>query len=300
MPAVALLERQPVLKRRSAVAAAVPRDAAAVQAPPAVEFEHVSFAFDDRMVLRDVSFSVPAGRMKILLGASGSGKSVLLRLAIGLLRPDSGRIRVNGVSIERMSERELMQVRAGVGMMFQDGALFDSLTVEDNIGYRLYEEMRLPLGDVRTRVGEVAGFVGLGEFLDRLPAELSGGQRRRVALARAIAHGPDLVLLDDPTSGLDPIIARTVDDEIIKLRDLEQVSLVMVTHQIRDAYYIATHRAVRDHGQLAIVPTVASVDAATFMVLQDGTMCFDGTAEDLLNAREPYLRQFLFMTLPPW
>ena len=218
---------------------------------PAVVFDNVSFAFDEHVVLRDISFSVPKGSMKILLGASGAGKSVVLKLILGLLRPDAGTILVNGQRIDRMTERDLMRVRGDIGMLFQESALFDSLTVAENVGYRLYEETDMPDDQVRSRVEEVLGFIGLGEYIDRMPSELSGGQRRRVAIARAMAAKPNLLLFDDPTTGLDPIIATTVDDEIVKLRDLEHVTSIVVTHQIRDAFYVATHEAVEPDGRVA-------------------------------------------------
>src|SRR4051794_38403280 len=229
-------------------------------ASPAVVFEHVSFAFDDNVVLRDISFTIPSGAMRILLGASGAGKSTVLKLILGLLRPDSGTILVNGRRLNDMTERQLLEMRADIGMLFQEGALFDSLTVAENVGYRLYEETELPLDEVRGRVEEVLGFVGLGEYIDRLPSELSGGQRRRVAIARAIASKPGLLLFDDPTTGLDPIIASTVDNEIVKLRDLERVTSIVVTHQIRDAFYVATHQAAGTGSQVQIVEVEASVE----------------------------------------
>jgi len=179
--------------------------------------------------------------------------------------------------------------------------LFDSLTFNWNVGYRLYEETDMPADQVRSRVEEVLAFIGLGEYIDRMPAALSGGQRRRVAIARAIASKPKLVLFDDPTTGLDPIIATTVDDEIVKLRDLEQVTSIVVTHQIRDAHYVATHEAVRSNGSLQIVGATEDKAAqATFMVLHDGEIRFEGSVSELLASRESYLQQFLFMTLPPW
>jgi phospholipid/cholesterol/gamma-HCH transport system ATP-binding protein len=268
---------------------------------PAVVFDHVSFAFDDNVVLRDISFTVAKGSMRILLGASGSGKSVVLKLVLGLLRPDSGRILVNGQRVDDMSERDLLRVRADIGMLFQEGALFDSLTVAENVGYRLYEETRIPLEQVRARVEEVLGFIGLGEFIDRLPSQLSGGQRRRVAIARAMAARPSLLLFDDPTTGLDPIIAATVDDEVVKLRDLERVTSILVTHQIRDAFYVATHEAVRSDGHIQIESLAETTPAhAAFMVLHEGRIAFEGSASELLASRDRYLQEFLFMTLPPW
>jgi phospholipid/cholesterol/gamma-HCH transport system ATP-binding protein len=267
---------------------------------PAVVFDHVSFAFDDNVVLRDISFSVPRGAMRILLGASGAGKSTVLKLILGLLRPDSGTIIVNGNRVTEMTERDLLALRADIGMLFQESALFDSLTVAENVGYRLYEETQLPLEQVRHRIEEVLGFIGLGEYIDRVPSELSGGQRRRVAIARAMASKPGLLLFDDPTTGLDPIIASTVDDEIVKLRDLEHVTSIVVTHQIRDAFYVATHQAIGSGGQVEIVSAEASLDRAEFMVLHEGRITFQGSADELLAAQDAYLREFLFMTLPPW
>jgi len=272
--------------------------------PASVVFEHVSFAFDDEEVLHDVSFSVPRGSMRFLLGASGSGKSVLLKLILGLLRPHAGAIVVHGRRIDTMAERDLLAMRADVGMVFQENALFDSLTVNENVGYRLYEESDMPLDDARRRVAEVLGFIGLGEYIDRMPSELSGGQRRRVALARALATRPSLLLFDDPTTGLDPLTATTVDDEIVKLRDLEHVTSIVATHQIRDAFYVGTHVAERTpDGGMRIVPSSdPAATRAEFMVLHEGRILFEGHAAELLDAREsdPYLKEFLFKTLPPW
>lgn len=268
---------------------------------PAVAFEHVSFAFDDHVVLRDVSFSVPRGSMRILLGASGAGKSVVLKLILGLFRPDAGAIFINGERVDQMSERDLMTVRGDIGMSFQETALFDSLTVAENVGYRLYEETDLPLDEVRSRVAEVLGFVGLGEYIDQMPSELSGGQRRRVAIARAMAAKPGLLLFDDPTTGLDPITANSVNDEVVKLRDLEHVTSIVVTHQIRDAFYVANHQAVVTNGHLDIVEAGRTErEHARFLVLHEGRIYFEGTAEELRTREDAYLREFLFMTLPPW
>jgi phospholipid/cholesterol/gamma-HCH transport system ATP-binding protein len=270
-------------------------------APPSIVVDHVSYAFDDHVVLRDVSFSVPKGSMRFLLGASGSGKSVLLKLILGLLRPDSGRIAVNGQQIDHLPEPELLRIRADIGMVFQENALFDSLTVSENVGFRLYEESDMSLDQVRARVEEVLGFIGLGEFIDRMPSELSGGQRRRVAVARAMASRPGVLLFDDPTTGLDPIIATTVDDEVVKLRDLEQVTCIVATHQIRDAFYIATHEATRTGSDVHIgMAGDAKATHAEFMVLHEGRFIFQGRAADLLASEDAYLKEFLFNTLPPW
>jgi len=262
---------------------------------PIVIFDDVSLAFDDAVVLRNISFTLLAGHTKIILGASGSGKSTTLKLILGLLTPDSGVIYVNGRRIDQMSEAELMAVRADLGMVFQEGALFDSLTVAENVGYKLYEETQMPADEVRNRVEEVLGFIGLGEYIDRMPSELSGGQRRRVAIARAMAAKPRLLLYDEPTTGIDPITAITVDDEIIKLRDLENVSSILVTHQLRDAFYVATHEAVRrDDGLILMRPADEyKCEEAEFIMLKEGRIAFEGHAAELRAASDSYLRSFL-------
>jgi len=268
---------------------------------PTVIFDKVSFAFDDHVILREVSFSVSKGSMSILLGASGAGKSILLRLIMGLLRPDKGSILVNGERVDQMTEDNLLSMRGSIGMLFQESALFDSLTVTENIGYRLFEETDLPTDQVNRRVEEVMGFVGLREHGDRMPSALSGGQRRRVAIARAMAARPKLLLFDDPTTGLDPVIATTVDDEIVKLRDLEEVTSILVTHQIRDAFYVARHEAVTADGCVQIQPASdAKAELTKFMVLHEGRIIFEGNGAELLASQDSYLKDFLFMTLPPW
>ena len=269
-------------------------NAASPLAVPIVAFEHVSLAFDDNVVLREMSFAVHRGEMKILLGASGSGKSVVLKLILGLLKPDSGTILLDGEGIDHATEAELMKLRAGIGMLFQESALFDSLSVADNVGYRLAEETDTPPEEVRRRVEEVLGVIGLGDYIDQMPFELSGGQRRRVAIGRAIAHKPRLLLIDEPTSGLDPITARTIDDLVIRLRDLENVTCVAVTHQLRDAFYVATHQAVRRDGAIAIIPLDDDNAAkAEFIMIKDGRVYFDGTARQLMASEDPYLKRFL-------
>ena len=266
----------------------------------AVVLDNVSLAFDDNVVLRDISFAVRAGHMAILLGASGAGKSVVLKLILGLLKPDSGAIRIDGQRIDTMTEAQMMRVRDGIGMLFQESALFDSLTVAENVGYKLSEETDMPAEEVRRRVEEVLGLIGLQEYIDRMPSELSGGQRRRVAIARAIAARPRLLLVDDPTSGLDPITVKTIDAEIIKLRDLQHVTSIVVTHQLQDAFYIATHEAVCPNGRLAIVPAnQRKSEEAEFIVLKDGRIYFEGHAEKLRASHDPYLKMFLSGWIPP-
>jgi phospholipid/cholesterol/gamma-HCH transport system ATP-binding protein len=263
---------------------------------PIVVFDKVSLAFDEKVVLREVSFTLLTGHTKIFLGASGSGKSTILKLLVGLLKPDAGQIFVHGERTDTMSEVELMQVRDHLGMVFQEGALFDSLTVGENVGYKLYEETRMPLEEVDARVNEVLGFVGLGDFAARMPSELSGGQRRRVAIARAMAFKPRVLLYDEATTGLDPITADTVDDEIIKLRDLENVSSIVVTHQLRDAFRVATHEAIRRGDAVEIVPAdEAKAEEAEFIMLRDGQIYFEGHAAEIREAAktDPYLKAFL-------
>jgi phospholipid/cholesterol/gamma-HCH transport system ATP-binding protein len=262
---------------------------------PVIVFDHVQLAFDDKVVLEDLSFTLIKGHTKIILGASGSGKSTALKIIVGLLRADSGVVWVNGQRVDQLTEQQMMPVRADLGMIFQEGALFDSLTVRENVGYKLYEETNMPIEDVDRRVEEVLGFIGLGEFMHRMPSELSGGQRRRVAIARAMAFKPRILLYDEATTGLDPITATTVDDEIIKLRDLEGVSSIVVTHQLRDAFYVATHMAVRGRdGRVEIVPaTRAKEREAEFIMLRDGLICFEGDADALRRSTDPYIQTFL-------
>jgi phospholipid/cholesterol/gamma-HCH transport system ATP-binding protein len=263
---------------------------------PIVVFDQVDLAFDEKVILRQVSFTLQTGHTKIFLGASGAGKSTILRLALGLLRPDAGRIFVNGEQIDRMKEDDLMRVRADLGMVFQEGALFDSLTVRENVGYKLSEELHWPPDEVAARVKEVVGFVGLGEFVDRMPSDLSGGQRRRVAIARAMAAKPRILLYDEPTTGLDPITSLTVDEEIIKLRDLEGVSSVLVTHQLRDAFFVAEHAAEWAGSELQFEKADREKsDQAEFIMLKDGRIAFEGNASELREVakRDEYIRSFL-------
>jgi phospholipid/cholesterol/gamma-HCH transport system ATP-binding protein len=262
---------------------------------PVVVFDRVQLAFDDKVVLKDVSFTLIKGHTKIILGASGAGKSITLKIMLGLLRADGGVVWVNGERVDQLGETELMKVRADLGMIFQEGALFDSLTVRENVGYKLYEESDTPIEDVDRRVEEVLGFIGLSEHIDKMPSQLSGGQRRRVAIARAMAFKPRILLYDEATTGLDPITATTVDDEIIKLRDLEGVSSIVVTHQLRDAFYVATHMAAREsNGEVRVVPATPEKSRETeFIMLKDGVICFEGNVEELKGSSDPYLRTFL-------
>ncbi|HEY2432375.1 MAG TPA: ATP-binding cassette domain-containing protein [Vicinamibacterales bacterium] len=265
-------------------------------AEPIVVFDKVWLAFDEKVILRDVSFTLQTGYTKIVLGASGAGKSTILRLTLGLLKPDAGRILVNGEEIEHFSEEQLMAVRADLGMVFQEGALFDSLTVRENVAYKLTEELNWPAARSDERVDEVLGFIGLSEFADRMPSELSGGQRRRVAIARALAARPKILLYDEPTTGLDPITSLTVDEEIVKLRDVEGVSSMLVTHQLRDAFFVAEHTAVREEAGLRYErASGGKAHQAHFIMLKDGRVHFEGHADELRAAAraDEYIRAFL-------
>jgi len=262
---------------------------------PVVLFDKVWLQFDEKVILKDVTFSVRSGHTKVFLGASGAGKSTILKLMLGLLKPDAGTVWVLGHRVDTMTEPQLMGVRHHMGMVFQEGALFDSFSVGENVGYKLYEETRMAEEEVRERVEELLGFIGLEKYIDRMPSELSGGQRRRVAIARAMAARPKLLLYDEPTTGLDPMTALTVDDEIIKLRDLEQVTSVLVTHQLRDAFYVSTQEARRAaDGKVVMGPAgQEKIEQSDFVMIKEGQVAFEGTAEELRHSKDPYLQTFL-------
>ena len=260
----------------------------------ALEVRGVSLAFRGNTVLEDINLTLQAHDFIGLIGPNGAGKTVLLKIILGLLKPDSGEIYINGDRVDDLSEEALMPVRDKLGMVFQEGALFDSLTVRENVGYKLFEGTSIPIPEVDARVNEVLGFVGLSEFGARMPSELSGGQRRRVAIARALTAKPKILLYDEPTTGLDPITALTIDDEIIKLRDLEEVTTLMVTHQLRDAFYLASHMAVREGDELKFVPATPEKIAETdFLMLKDSRVHFEGTLPELRASTDPYLKAFL-------
>ena len=262
---------------------------------PVIVFDRVFLAFGDNVILKDISFELRAGYTKIFLGASGAGKSTILKLILGLLKPQAGQIWVNGVRVDTLAETEMMEVREDLGMVFQEGALFDSLSVRENVGYKLYEESDMVLDDVHRRVEEVLGWVELEEHIDKMPSQLSGGQRRRVAIARAMTFQPGILLYDEPTTGLDPITSITIDDEIVKMRDIEGVSSVLVTHQLRDAFWVAEKMAVRGHdGKVRIAPATPEKLAQTeFVMLREGLIAFEGTAPELRASKDPYLQLFL-------
>ena len=285
-----------LFRRRSAAVADRSPELEAALGPgsPIVVFDKVTLAFDDKVILDEVSFTLITGHTKIFLGASGAGKSTILKLILGLLKPDSGVIWVNGEQVHDFTEDQMMSVRADLGMVFQEGALFDSLTVRENVGYKLWEELKQPLDQVNRRVEEVLGFIGLTDFIDRMPSELSGGQRRRVAIARAMAAKPRILLYDEPTTGLDPITAVTVDEEIIKLRDFENISSIVVTHQLRDAFYVSDHTAIRTPQGIEFMKADEEKRSqAEFLMLNNGKVHFEGTSDELKSSDDPYLRSFL-------
>ncbi len=260
-----------------------------------IEFQDVTKSFSDEMVLNSVSFKISSGETKIILGASGSGKSTILKLILGLIKPDSGRILIDDQDIGQMSESELVAVRQSIGMVFQEGALFDSLSVRENVGYRLYEEGRLSEEEIGVAVVRLLGFVGLEEAIDKMPAELSGGMKRRVGIARALMGTPKIVLYDEPTAGLDPITKRTIVELMIKLRDLEGVTTVFVTHDLAAAQIIATEYAAPDEdGDIRFRSAQNSPGASgvRFIMLHEGAICFEGNYQELQHTKQPYVKIF--------
>jgi phospholipid/cholesterol/gamma-HCH transport system ATP-binding protein len=259
---------------------------------PVVVFDNVSIGFDNKQVLSNISFTVKPGETRILLGPAGVGKSVLLKLADGLLRPDSGRIHVFGEEISSMREEDLYPFRTRIGIVFQEGALFDSLTVRDNVAFRLMEE-RVPNEEIDQRVIQALRFVELEHTLEKFPSQLSGGMRRRVAIARAIVTRPDLLLYDSPTGGLDPITSTTIIELVIKQRDVYHTSSLLVTHRLQDAFVLASHRFNRETNKMEPLPEGQSDPSTSFLMLNDGKLVFDGTTHDLVHSDDPFLKEYL-------
>jgi phospholipid/cholesterol/gamma-HCH transport system ATP-binding protein len=259
---------------------------------PVVVFEDVSITFDVKPVLQNISFTVSRGETRIILGPAGGGKSVLMKLANGLIRPDSGTIRVFGEDITRMPETDLFKLRARIGMVFQESALFDSLSVEDNVAYRLHED-RVPEEEAHKRVVQVLQFVELENTISKFPPELSGGMRRRVSIARAIIAGPDLILYDSPTGGLDPITSTTIVDLVIKQRDVSHTTSLLITHRLQDAFLLATHRFNEKTGKIEPIPNNGIDDSTKFLVLNEGRVVFDGNTRELVHTDDPWLKEYL-------
>lgn len=262
---------------------------------PAIEFRDVHLAFDERVILDGISFTVQPGETKIVLGGSGTGKSTILKLALGLLRPDAGQILVDGVDISAMKERQMLEIRQKIGMIFQDGALFDSLSVFENVGFRLSEQ-NATLEDIEDAVRRTLRFVNLEDAIDKMPNELSGGMRRRVGIARALVGDPTIVMFDEPTAGLDPPTARTICELAIKLRDLEDVSSIFVTHEMNNLEYLCSEYAtVDDDGNVIFEQEGEKICMINteVMMLRDGKIIFSGSDEELRNCDDPYIRRFI-------
>ena len=259
----------------------------------AIEFDDVSIAFDEKVALENISFRLAHGETKAIFGVAGSGKSTLLKLAIGLLRPDSGRIFVLGEEITHMSERELFELRRHVGIVFQESALFDSLKVYENVAFRLMEE-KIPAEEIERRVREVLRFVELERSYDMRPSELSGGMRRRVAIARAIITQPEVLLYDSPTGGLDPVTSNTIVELIMKQRDVYKTSALMVTHRLQDAFTMATHQFDQKENKMVALPKGQLCDVPmSFLILRDSKVIFDGDAHQLATSRDEYIREYI-------
>jgi phospholipid/cholesterol/gamma-HCH transport system ATP-binding protein len=262
---------------------------------PAIEFQSVLLAFDDRVILNRLSFKVMKGETKIILGGSGGGKSTIIKLVLGLLKPDEGRILVDGEDITDFDERQMMIVRKKIGMVFQEGALFDSLSVYDNVAYRLHEQ-GLAEDEVEPEVRRMLRFVNLEDAIDKMPSELSGGMRRRVGIARALIGDPKIVLFDEPTAGLDPPTARTICELAMKLRDLEDVSSIFVTHEMNNLDYLCSEYAVvNEEGQVVfeVEGERLCLTNSKVMMMRDGNVIFSGTDERIRKAEDPYIKKFL-------
>jgi len=259
---------------------------------PVVEFKNVSIGFEQHHVLDDISFRVQHGETRIILGPAGCGKSTLLKMANGLLEPDSGEISIFGKPLAGMSEREVFAMRAHVGMVFQESALFDSLTVEDNVAYRLHEEGVGP-DEAHVRVVEALRFVELEKAIDKFPSELSGGMRRRVSIARAIISHPDLILYDSPTGGLDPITSTTIIELVVKQRDVSNTTSLLITHRLQDAFTLATHRWSTANNGMEKIPDGGLDPNTKFLVLNDKRVVFDGTTRELTHSADPWLKAYL-------
>jgi phospholipid/cholesterol/gamma-HCH transport system ATP-binding protein len=259
---------------------------------PVVVFKNVSITFDREPVLKDISFTVQRGQTMIILGPAGTGKSVLMKLANGLLRPDSGTVTVFGEEVSSMREHDLFKLRQRIGMVFQESALFDSLSVEDNVAYRLHEE-RMPDAEAHKKVEEVLNFVELPNAIAKFPSELSGGMRRRVSIARAIITGPDLILYDSPTGGLDPITSTTIVELVVKQRDVSHTTSLLITHRLQDAFTLATNRFNIEANKMELIPNGGIDDSTRFLILNEGSVVFAGTTQELVHSEDPWIKEYL-------
>lgn len=274
--------------------AAIPAPATPPDQPtePVLAFHHVSIAFDGNPVLDDISFSVAPGETRVLLGPAGVGKSVLLKLANGLHVPDAGTLQLFGEDITHMPEESLFALRTRTGMVFQEGALFDSLPVRDNVGYQLIQEL-VPDEEIDRRVREALAFVGLEETFSLFPAALSGGMRRRVAIARALIHEPELLLYDSPTGGLDPVTSTTIIELIVKQRDFYRTPSLLVTHRLQDAFTLCSHRFDSKRGRMIPLARGEYDPNTSFLMLSEGHLIFDGSLKELVESKDPFVREFL-------
>ncbi len=262
---------------------------------PAIEFRDVHLSFEDKKILNGISFTVRRGETKVILGRSGGGKSTTIRLILGLLKPDSGQILIDGEDITDYSEIEMMKVRAKIGMVFQEGALFDSLSVYDNVAYRLHEQ-GVPEEEVENEVRRMLKFVALEDAIDKMPAELSGGMRRRVGIARALVGDPQIVMFDEPTAGLDPPTARTICELAIKLRDLEDVSSIFVTHEMKNLEYLSSEYAtVDENGEVVFEQEGEKLCLINteILMLKEGKIIFSGKDEEFRAVKDPYIVKFV-------
>ncbi len=262
--------------------------------PPVVVFDQVVLEFEDKPVLDGVSFSLARGETKALFGVAGAGKSSILKLVLGLIRPGSGRIQVLGHEITEMREEDLFALRDRIGMIFQESALFDSLTVRENVAFRLMEEGKIGEAEIERRVREALSFVELEHTINKRPAELSGGMRRRVAIARAIITQPELLLYDSPTGGLDPVTSTTIVELIVKQRDVYKSSSLLVSHRLQDAFTMATHYFDAETNQMrSVAPGSHRELPVTFLVVRDGKVIFDGDAQELAHSKDEYIREYI-------
>ncbi|MCU1321565.1 MAG: transporter related protein [Acidobacteriaceae bacterium] len=259
---------------------------------PVVSFENVSISFDGKQVLKDLSFTVHPAETRIILGPAGCGKSVLMKLTNGLIKPDSGTIKVFGEDVTAMRERDLFKLRARIGMVFQESALFDSLSVEDNVAYRLHED-GVPEDESHQRVEEVLHFVDLDHAITKFPSELSGGMRRRVSIARAIISKPDLILYDSPTGGLDPITSTTIVELVVKQRDVSHTTSLLITHRLQDAFTLAMNQFNQETGKMERIPNDGIDDSTRFLMLNEGNVVFDGSTLELVRSTDPWIREYL-------
>jgi phospholipid/cholesterol/gamma-HCH transport system ATP-binding protein len=260
----------------------------------AIVFENVELAFEDRVILDGISFRLAHGETKAIFGVAGSGKSTILKLALGLLKPDSGKIIVLGKDITQMDEDELFDLRRRVGIVFQESALFDSLTVRENVAFRLLEEGHVSDEEIEERVREALSFVELEHTVDLLPSELSGGMRRRVAIARTIITHPEVLLYDSPTGGLDPVTSNTIIELVVKQRDVYKISSLLVTHRLQDAFTMSTHYFDRTENKMKPLPPDAhGMVPMCFLILRDGHIIFDGDLQNLKETKDEYIREYI-------